>query len=122
MVAYLISNLGEILCRIPDKTPVLSELGKLLRHGKLEATQFIIHEQLSEQQYFNFPLDAIDCMIHNRKFRMPQSKIRISKRAAEFKIMLQFANNDEYLISGFPRHLVGKEAHVTSELSKGILY
>lgn len=103
---------GEILCRIPDGTPEICEVGKLLREGKFRSSEFIIQEHLCERQHFGIPPRVVGDMIRNLHFRMPEVKIRISQRCAQFDVMLHLDNEEEYSISGFPRSIVGKGAQI----------
>ena len=107
---------GEILCRIPDGTPEICEVGKLLREGKFQSSEFIIQEHLCERQCFCIPPRVVNDMIHDLHFRMPEVKIHVSQRCAQFNAMLHLDNKEEYSISGFPRSIVGKGAQTRSKL------
>jgi hypothetical protein len=94
---------GEILCRIPDETPEIGEVGRLLKEGKFQSTGFIIQEDLCEQQRFDVQATLYD-MIH------------ISPRCGQFDVMLCLKNTEKFSISGFPRSIAGKGAQTPSKL------
>jgi hypothetical protein len=106
---------GEILCRIPDETPEIGEVGRLLKEGKFQSTGFIIQEDLCGQQRFDIQAALYD-MIHNLRFSMPEVKIHISPRCGQFDVMLFLKNTEKFSISGFPRSIAGKEAQTSSKL------
>jgi hypothetical protein len=112
-----LNHIGEILCRIPDGTPEISEIGKLLMSGSFQSSELIVQEHLCKQQYLSIPLKVIEDMIHHLRFHMPEVIINVSERYAEFNITLRLKNKEEYSISGFPRFLVGKEVQTRSKLS-----
>jgi hypothetical protein len=62
-------------------------------------------------------------MIHDLQFHMPEIKVRVSQRTADFDARLLFANREEYSISGFPRSIIKKKIQtgkfLGGELSSG---
>jgi hypothetical protein len=106
---------GEILCRIPDETPEIREVGRLLKEGRFQSTGFIIQEDLCEQQRFDIQAAVYD-MIHNLRFPLPEVKIHISPRCGQFDVMLCLKNTEKFSISGFPRSILGKGAQTPSKL------
>jgi hypothetical protein len=106
---------GEILCRIPDETPEIGEVGRFLKEGKFQSTGFIIQEDLCEQQRFDVQATLYD-MIHNLRFSMTEVKIHISPRCGQFDVMLCLKNTEKFSISGFPRSIAGKGAQTPSKL------
>ena len=106
---------GEILCRIPDETPEIGKVGRLLKEGKFQSTGFIIQEDLCGQQRFDIQAALYD-MIHNLRFSMAEVKIQISPRCGKFDVMLCLKNTEKFSISGFPRSVAGKGAQTPSKL------
>ncbi|KAE9366741.1 FabD/lysophospholipase-like protein [Stipitochalara longipes BDJ] len=99
---------GEILCRIPDGTPEIAEIGKVFLSGKFQSSEFVVQEHLCGQQRISIHPSVIEAMIHSLQFRMPEIMINISERFAEFNITLHLKNREEYSISGFPRFFAGE--------------
>jgi hypothetical protein len=106
---------GEILCRIPDETSEIGEVGRLLKEGKFQSTGFFIQEDLCGQQRFDIQAALYD-MIHNLHFSMAEVKIHISSRCGQFYVMLCLKNTEKSSISGFPRSIAGKGAQTPSKL------
>jgi hypothetical protein len=106
---------GRILCRLPNETPEICEIGKLLRDGDAGDTQFIIQEDGGNPQYFPITAEMIQKMITNLHFRMARVKVQVLKNLP-FQAVLRL-KEEEFSISGFPRTLLRDHSQNMSKIS-----
>jgi hypothetical protein len=102
------------LCRLPNETPEICEIGRLLRDGNARDAQFIFQEDGYDPQQFEITNELLDNMISNLHFSMAKIEIRILQNHA-FKAFLRL-NGTENSISGFPRTLVRDQSETMSKI------
>jgi hypothetical protein len=114
----LFLNLGHILCRLPDETPEICEIGKFLRDGNVRNAHFTFQEHGCNPQHFEITTGVVEDMISSLHFRMAKIQIRLSKKLAVVEAVLCF-KGEECSISGFPRSLVHDNSQTRSKMSRG---
>src|SRR5215469_11266045 len=100
---------GYILCRLPNGTPEIGNLGKLIREKASLTPQFVVRESGQEAQRFDIVPKVTEEMILDLQFRMPPIEIVLSHRLAVLEISLQLDGDETHCISGFPRTLAKVE-------------
>jgi len=103
------------LCRLPNETAEICEIGKLLREGDTGDTEFIIQEEGGNAQHFPITTEIIEKMINNLQFRMARIQIRVVKNLT-FQAVLCWKGED-FSISGFPRTLLRDRSQTMSKMS-----
>ena len=103
------------MCHLPNETPEIGEIGKLLRDGNDRNAHFTIQEYGCDLQYFEITTGVVEDMISNLQFRMPQIRIRLLKNL-DVKAVLCLKGK-EYPISGFPRALAQDNSQTMSKVS-----
>jgi hypothetical protein len=103
------------LCRLPNETPEISEIGKLLRDGDTGDTQFIFQEDGGITQHFQITPEIVQKMISHLNFKMPRIQIRRVKNLP-FQAVLRWKGED-FSISGFPRILLRDPSQTMSKIS-----
>lgn len=111
----LFSNLGHILCHLPNETPEIGEIGKLLRGSNDRNAYFTIQEHGCDFQTFEITTRVIEEMTSNLQFRMPQIQIRLFKNL-DVNAVLCIKGN-KYSMSGFPRALAQDNSQTMSKRS-----
>jgi len=106
---HRLSLTGYILCRLPNGTPVIGNLGRLIREKATLTPQFIVREFGQEAQRFDIVPKVTEEMILDLQFRMPPIEILLSHRLAVLEISLQLDGDETHCISGFPRTLAKVE-------------
>lgn len=106
---------GCILCRLPNETAEVCEIGKLLREGDAGDTEFIIREEGGDAQHFPITTEIVEKMINNLHFRMAEIQIRVVKNLP-FQAGLRW-NGEDFSISGFPRTLLRDRSQTMSKMS-----
>ena len=113
----LFPNLGHILCRLPNETPEICEIGKLLRDCNVRNAHFKIQEHGCNPQHFEITTRVVEEMISRLHFRMAKIQIRLLKKLAVVEAVLCL-KGEEYSISGFPRSLVRDNSQTMSKMSR----
>jgi hypothetical protein len=113
----LFLNLGHILCRLPDDTPEIREIGKYLSDCNVQNTHFTIQEQGCNTQRFKITARVVEDMVNSLRFRMAKIEIRLLKKLAVVEAVLCLKGG-EYPISGFPRSLERDNSHTMSNMSR----
>jgi hypothetical protein len=113
----LFLNLGHILCHLPEETPEICEIGKLLRDGNVRNAHFTFQEHGCNPQHFEITAGVVEDMISSLHFRMAKIQIRLSKKLAVVKAVLCL-KGEECSISGFPRSLVHDNSQTRSKMSR----
>jgi hypothetical protein len=111
----LFPNLGHILCHLPNETPEIGEIGKLLRDGNDRNAYLTIQEDGCGLQHFEITTEVVEDMISNLHFRMPQIRVRLLKNLAVKAVLC--LKGKEYSISGFPRALAQDNCQTISKVS-----
>jgi len=104
-----ISNKGEILCRLPDGSPEIYEIGRLFKDGRFKNAEFVFREHGCASQSIEVSSIVIQDMLVELRFQMPKIRLGISEPFAKVSAVLRSENGEEYSISGFPRVLLGKK-------------
>jgi hypothetical protein len=112
---------GHILCRIPDDTPEIAEVGKLLRINPEGIPYFCFVEQGGNSQRYSISPTAIRDMIEDLKFKLPHASLQLTRREAIVEAYLCF-KGQQHPISGFPRPLIPDPAFVMSKCIKLFLF
>jgi hypothetical protein len=112
----LFLNIGHILCRLPDETPEICEIGKFLRDGNVRNAHFTFQEHECSPQYFEITTGVVEDMINSLHFRMAKIQIRLSKNLAVVEAVLCL-KGEECSISGFPRSLMHDNSQTRSKMS-----
>jgi hypothetical protein len=113
----LFPNLGHILCRLPNETPEICEIGKLLRDCDVRNAHFAIQEHGCNPQHFEITTRVVEEMITRLHFRTAKIQIRLLKKLAVVEAVLCL-KGEEYSISGFPRSLVRDNSQAMSKMSR----
>lgn len=110
----VLTRAGYILCRLPNQTQDIANLGKLLREKSSLIPQFIVRETetISIPQRIDIDHKTTGDMILDQQFRMPPVTIVMSTRAAQIEIALHMDGDEGHPISGFPRTLARVEKKV----------
>jgi hypothetical protein len=103
------------LCRLPNETLEISEIGKLLRGGDTGDTQFIFQEDSGITQHFQITPEIFQKMINHLNFKMPRIQIHRVKNLP-FQAILRW-KREEFSISGFPRILLRDPSQTMSKQS-----
>jgi hypothetical protein len=104
-----------MLCRLPDETAEICEVGRLLRDSDTRDVQFTFQEEGGITQHFQITTEVVQKMINNLIFRMPRIQIRIVKNL-HFQAVLRWKSED-FPISGFPRILLRDPSQTMSKIS-----
>jgi hypothetical protein len=104
-----------MLCRLPDETAEICEVGRLLRDSDTRDVQFTFQEEGGITQHFRITTEAVQKMIDNLIFRMPRIQIRIVKNL-HFQAVLHW-KGENFSISGFPRILLRDPSQTMSKIS-----
>jgi hypothetical protein len=108
--------LGYLLCRLPNGTPEVRGLGKLMQGKMLEnKPRLVVREGDQKTQTFEIPKAVIDNMILNYTFAMPSVHVVISHKLAVVDAILRLDSDAGHSISGFPRSLVKQETRAMSK-------
>lgn len=104
---------GYIRCRLPDDDPRISAVGKFIfeKVGIANEACFLISEQGQPGSHTTIKLgtDVLQRMILDREFQLKQIRIPVSNEIYKTWIELQFAPEQSFPISGFPRCLIPSE-------------
>ncbi len=116
----VLTDAGYILCRLPNETSDLANLGKLIREKSSLMPQFIIRETetVSIPQQIGIGPKITGEMILDRQFRMPPVTIVMSTKTAQIEIALHMEGDEGHAISGFPRVLARVEKKVIRKWHK----
>lgn len=109
-----LTYVGHLMCRLPNETPEIREIGKIIRDRGWEKPCFVMKEDRCEPQLFEMTPRILENMIKELRFKMPRIKIRLSKKHAVVQASLRI-NDEENSISGFPRSLVRNESRTASK-------
>ena len=104
------------MCRLPNETPEVREVGKIIRDRGWGKPCFVMKEDRREPQLFEITPKILENMIRKLRFKIPRIEIRLSRKNAVVRAFLRI-NDEENSISGFPRSLVGNESRTTSKYS-----
>lgn len=103
---------AQILCRLPDFTDEISEIGKMFKSGEFRQSLFVFQEEGYGKQIFKMPSNIINIeMISNSRFHMPTLLVYLTQKRAIVNAAIQLATGQEYSLSGFPRRLVAEKEH-----------
>jgi hypothetical protein len=109
---------ARILCRLPDNTNEIQEIGRLFRSSRFGRSQFVFREEGCVNQIFETSSRAITSkMISSSCFRLPEFGVYLTKKTATVYAAIRFATQQEYSLSGFPRQLVLESGHNSGNLS-----
>jgi hypothetical protein len=99
---------GYIMCRLPNDSIEVRELGILLRDRSGGDRRFVVEERFKEStpQHFEITSAVLENMIMNSQFEMNRVMIRFSNKHVVVKASLFFKEGEQYDLSGFPRCLV----------------
>jgi len=115
---YILMTSGQILCRIPNETAEICEIGKLLKEGS-EDCYFIFQEDDGVLKRIELTTEAVQRMISNLQFRMDGIQLRVLKNLP-FRAALCWRGK-EFPISGSPRILLRDPSHTMSKITlKGL--
>ena len=115
MFIIFLTDAGYILCRLPNQTSDIANLGKLIREKSALMPKFIVRETetVSISQRIDIGPKVTGEMILDQQFRMPPVTIVMSKKMAQIEIALNMDGDDDgNAISGFPRTLARVEKKV----------
>jgi hypothetical protein len=107
--AYTLTSItGRILCRFPDKSVELRDLGRKLQD--LQSANFLPYFETTEHGSADrrniISTTVIRSMIEDSVFTLDEVLVRLPSITTEATISLYFSVEGEaYPISGFPRHL-----------------
>jgi hypothetical protein len=101
------------LCRLPNETAEICEMGKLLKDGDTGDTQFIFQEEDGNTQHFKITHEVVQRMIDSLNFKMPRVEVRVLKNAP-FQAVLR-CRGEDFSISGFPRILLPDPSQTMSK-------
>jgi hypothetical protein len=105
---------GHIFCRVPNETPEICEIGKLLREDNFQNPRFTIQEDGCNLQNFEITTQVVEDMISKLQFRMAKVQIRLVKNVAVKAVLC--LKGQEYSISGFPRVLLRDNSEAMSKM------
>jgi len=111
---YRLMVSGQVLCRLPNETAEVCEIGKLLRESS-EYCQLVFQEEDGVAQRFQITTEAVQRMIGNLHFRMDGIQLRVVKNLP-FRAVLRW-RGEESSISGFPRILLRDPSQTMSKIT-----
>lgn len=110
-----VNVVGKIMCRLPQPSSQVRDLGKYLHHEMLERGEmsFVVWERFVLERVDRQPLSqrVIEGMIRDQKFDMGRFKFRIGSMIVPTHMNLCFGDMTMLPISGFPRSLLTDVSH-----------
>ncbi|ORX97103.1 hypothetical protein BCR34DRAFT_524516 [Clohesyomyces aquaticus] len=100
---------GRILCRLPNETPEVREVGRFLRARTKDSAHFLFAEDARSPQYFAISEAIVNNMIRNMVFELPPIQVRLSSETSIVRASLLLVEWEQNSISGFPRSIVSTE-------------
>ncbi|KAF2193812.1 hypothetical protein K469DRAFT_243687 [Zopfia rhizophila CBS 207.26] len=101
--------LGKILCRLPNETPEVREVGRFLKTRGNGHAHFLIAENPKAPQYFEISPSIVDNMIRFMEFNMDPICVHLSSKDSVLRASLLLEGWEQNSISGFPRSLASQE-------------
>ncbi|OCK81310.1 hypothetical protein K432DRAFT_425035 [Lepidopterella palustris CBS 459.81] len=109
----------QILCRLPDGSNEIRQLGELLRTGTFSGLTFVFREEGCQAQGFVIPPETIVTdLIRDHKFSAPKFPVHLTARSAVVHATIYLRNGKEFSLSGFPKQLI-KESNSSAPLGAG---
>lgn len=111
---HILTISGQVLCRLPDETAEVCEIGKLLRESS-EHCQLVFQEEDGLVQRFQITTEAVQRMVNSLHFRLDGIQLRVVKNLP-FRAVLRW-RGEEFSISGFPRILLLDPSKTMSKIA-----